>query len=352
PYEVPRDFLLESQRFTRDNGLLSGVGKLLRPALRAHYGERLDEMYAEIAASQDNQIDQLRAAARELPTIDTVRRAAVATLGLDTAEADMPPDAKFIELGGDSLSAFSFGSVLEQIYHIDVPVQTIVSPTATLATIARYIDGERDSASRRPTFASVHGRAATDARAADLKLDKFIDASTLAAAERLSPPSDPVHTVLLTGANGYLGRFLCLEWLERLAKTGGKLICIVRGADPVAARQRIETAIDSGDLELSGHFRALAANHLKVLAGDLGAANLGVDTATWNRLAESVDLIVHAAAMVNHVLPYGQLFGPNVVGTAEIIKLAITKRLKPITSLSTVTVTALPDSSFLGEDAD
>jgi fatty acid CoA ligase FadD9 len=161
-----------------------------------------------------------------------------------------------------------------------------------------------------------------------------------------------VHTVLLTGANGYLGRFLCLEWLERLAKTGGKLICIVRGADPVAARQRIEAAIDSGDLELSGHFRALAANHLKVLAGDLGAANLGVDTATWNRLAESVDLIVHAAAMVNHVLPYGQLFGPNVVGTTEIIKLAITKRLKPITYLSTVAVTAPSDGSFLGEDAD
>ncbi|MBV9320661.1 MAG: thioester reductase domain-containing protein, partial [Mycobacterium sp.] len=351
-YEIPRDFLLEYQPFTRDNGLLSGVGKLLRPALRARYGERLDELYADIAAGQENQIDQLRAAARDLPTIDTVRRAAVATLGRDAAEAGMPADAKFIELGGDSLSAFSFGSLLEQIYHVDVPVQTIVSPTATLATIARYIDGELDSTSTRPTFASVHGRDATVARAADLTLDKFLGPGTLAASGELSAPTGTVNTVLLTGANGYLGRFLCLEWLERLAKTGGTLICIVRGADPVAARQRIEAAIDSGDLEMSGHFRVLAANHLKVVAGDLGAENLGVDTATWNRLAESVDLIVHAAAMVNHVLPYSQLFGPNVVGTAEIIKLAITKRLKPITYLSTVAVTALPDGSFLGEDVD
>lgn len=140
---------------------------------------------------------------------------------------------------------------------------------------------------------------------------------------------------------------MCLEWLERLSVTGGTLICIVRGADPAAARQRIEAAIDSGDTRLSAHFRALAAKHLEVLAGDLGAANFGLDTATWSRLAESVDLIGHAAAMVNHVLPYSQLFGPNVVGTAEIIKLALTTRRKPISYLSTVAVTALPDGGFL-----
>jgi fatty acid CoA ligase FadD9 len=352
PHEIPRAFLIESEPFTRANGLLSGLGKLLRPALKARYGERLDAMYADIAAGQENQIDQLRAASRELPTIDTVRRAAIATLGLEAAEAGLPADAQFIELGGDSLSAFSFGSLLEQIYHIDVPVQTIVSPTATLTTIADYIDGERISASTRPTFASVHGRDATVARAADLTLDRFIDADTLAVAPTLAAPTGTVNTVLLTGANGYLGRFLCLEWLERLAQVDGTLVCLARGADPIAARQRIEAAIDSGDAGLSAHFRALADKHLEVLVGDVGAANLGVDVPTWNRLAQAADLIVHVAAMVNHVLPYSQLFGPNVVGTAEIIKLAITKRLKPIDYISTVAVTALPDGSFVGEDVD
>ncbi|WP_067669956.1 carboxylic acid reductase [Nocardia miyunensis] len=351
-YEIPRAFLLESEPFTRANGLLSGIGKLLRPALKARYGERLDAMYADIEVGQENRIDQLRADARELPTIETIRRAALVTLGSEAAGAGMSADAKFIELGGDSLSAFSFGSLLEQIYHIDVPVQTIIGPTATLATIADYVDGERTSASARPTFASVHGRDATVAHASELTLDKFIDADTLAAAPALDAPTGTVTTVLLTGANGYLGRFLCLEWLERLAKVGGTLICLARGADPIAARQRIEAAIDSGDAELSAHFRALADKHLEVLVGDVGAANLGLDTLTWNRLARSVDLIVHAAAMVNHVLPYSQLFGPNVVGTAEIVKLAISKRLKPIDYISTVAVTALPDGTFLGEDAD
>lgn len=351
PYEVPRDFLLESQRFTRDNGLLSGVGKLLRPALKARYGARLDAMYDDIEASQGNQLDELRAASRDLPTIDTVRRAAAATLGLP-ADTALRPDAKFIELGGDSLSAFSFATLLSDIFKIDVPVQTIVSPTANLTTVASYVDGERTSASTGPTFASVHGRGATVARAADLTLDKFIDADTLAAAPRLAAPSGAVNTVLLTGANGYLGRFLCLDWLERLAPTGGTVICLARGADPTAGRQRIEAAIDSGDAELSSRFRQLADRHLQVLVGDVGAPNLGLDTPSYDRLAQSVDLIVHSAALVNHVLPYSQLFGPNVVGTAEIIRLAITKRLKPINYISTVAVTALPDGGFIGEDAD
>ncbi|OBB93993.1 carboxylic acid reductase [Mycobacterium sp. 852002-40037_SCH5390672] len=351
PYEIPRDFLLEPQRFTRDNGLLSGVGKLLRPALKAHYGERLDAMYDDIEASHGNQLGELRSASRELPTIDTVRRAAAATLGLP-ADTALRAGAKFIELGGDSLSAFSFATLLAEIFNIDVPVQTIVSPTANLSTVANFIDGERTSVSTRPTFASVHGRGATVARAADLTLDSFIDADTLAAAPRLPAAAGTVNTVLLTGANGYLGRFLCLDWLERLAPDGGTVICLARGADPTAGRQRIEAAIDSGDDELSDRFRRLADKHLRVLVGDVGAANLGLDTPTYERLAESVDLVVHSAALVNHVLPYSQLFGPNVVGTAEIIKLAITKRLKLINYISTVAVTTLPDGSFIGEDVD
>jgi fatty acid CoA ligase FadD9 len=221
-----------------------------------------------------------------------------------------------------------------------------------LRSIADYVDGRGVSGSDRPTFTSVHGRDATEARAAELTLDKFIDGATLAAAPVLPGPVGGVRTVLLTGANGYLGRFLCLDWLQRLAPSGGKVICLARGADPVAARHRIDAAIDTGDDELCSHFRALADEHLEVLVGDVADANLGVDAVTWNRLARSVDLIVHSAAMVNHVLPYSQLFGPNVVGTAEIIKLAMTTRLKPIDYISTVAVTALPDGHYLGEDVD
>ena len=40
-----------------------------------------------------------------------------------------------------------------------------------------------------------------------------------------------VRTVLLTGATGFLGRYLALEWLERMHLVGGKVICLVRAKD-------------------------------------------------------------------------------------------------------------------------
>ena len=67
-----------------------------------------------------------------------------------------------------------------------------------------------------------------------------------------------------------------------------------------------------------------------------GEADLGLDQQTWQRLADTVDLIVDPAALVNHVLPYSQLFGPNVVGTAELIRLALTTKQKPYTYVSTI----------------
>ena len=69
----------------------------------------------------------------------------------------------------------------------------------------------------------------------------------------------------------------------------------------------------------------------------------------WHR---RVDLIVHPAALVNHVLPYDQLFGPNVVGTAELIRLAITSRIKPVTYLSTVAVAVSVEPGKFTEDGD
>ena len=54
----------------------------------------------------------------------------------------------------------------------------------------------------------------TEVHAADLTLDKFIDATTLADAPTLPGPSGEVRTVLLTGATGFVGRYLALEWLR------------------------------------------------------------------------------------------------------------------------------------------
>jgi fatty acid CoA ligase FadD9 len=352
-YEVPRDFLIETTPFTLENGLLTGIRKLAWPKLKQHYGERLEQLYADLAAGQANELSELRRSGDTAPVLQTVSRAAAALLG--AAATELTPDAHFTDLGGDSLSALTFGNLLHEIFDIDVPVGVIVSPANDLAAIAGYIEAERQG-TKRPSFASVHGRfepgQAVEVHAGELTLDKFIDAETLSAATNLPKPATEVRTVLLTGATGFLGRYLALDWLERMDLVDGKVIALVRARSDADARARLDKTFDSGDPKLLAHYRELAADHLEVIAGDKGEANLGLDAATWQRLADTVDLIVDPAALVNHVLPYSELFGPNALGTAELIRIALTGKKKPYTYVSTIGVGDQITPGQFTEDAD
>jgi fatty acid CoA ligase FadD9 len=349
-YEIPRDFIIETTPFTLENGLLTGIRKLARPKLKEFYGDRLEQLYTDLADGQANELRELRQHGATRPVLETISRAAGALLG--AAASELQHDAHFTDLGGDSLSALTFANLLHEIFEIDVPVGVIVSPATDLAALAAYIEAERQPGSKRPTFASVHGRDATEVHASDLTLDKFIDAKTLAAASQLPGPSPEVRTVLLTGATGFLGRYLALEWLERMDMVDGKVIALVRAKDDDAARDRLDNTFDSGDHELLRHYRELAADHLEVIAGDKGEANLGLDPQTWQRLADTVDLIVDPAALVNHVLPYSQLFGPNALGTAELIRIALTTKQKPFVYVSTIAVGGGVEPGTFVEDAD
>ncbi|OBH51703.1 non-ribosomal peptide synthetase [Mycobacterium colombiense] len=264
-------------------------------------------------------------------------------LGLDLVGID----DSFFDLGGDSLSAMRLIATLNKTLHTHLTVRALFN-APTVAGLSRQVDEHADD----PRFVSVHGPEATEVHAGDLKLDKFIDAATLAGASSLPGPGAEVRTVLLTGATGFLGRYLVLQWLERLELADGKLVCLVRAASDDEARARLEKTFDSGDPQLLRYFQELAADHLEVIAGDKAEPNLGLDEKTWQRLAESVDLIVDPAAVVNGALPYSEVFGPNVAGTAELIRLALTTKLKLFTYVSTANVGDQIAPAAFTEDAD
>lgn len=138
---MPRDFLIETEPFTLKNGLLTGIRKLAWPKLKEHYGERLEALYAELAEDQAHELHALRQSGTGRPALETVSRAAAALLGTSTAR--LAPDTHFTDLGGDSLSALTFGNLLREIFDVDVPVGVIVSPASDLQSIAGYIEAER-----------------------------------------------------------------------------------------------------------------------------------------------------------------------------------------------------------------
>lgn len=97
----------------------------------------------------------------------------------------------------DSPSALTFANLLRGDLRRGGFVGVIVSPATDLTAVATYVEAERAGNTGRPTYAGVHGRDATEVRAADLTLDRFIDAATLAAAPSLPAPRAEIRTVLL-----------------------------------------------------------------------------------------------------------------------------------------------------------
>ncbi|KUI29291.1 carboxylic acid reductase [Mycobacterium sp. GA-2829] len=350
PFELPRAFIVETVPFTVENGLLTAIGKPARRKLEERYGQRLEQLYADLADGEQTALRDMRRAAGGRSVLETVLAAASALTG--STDVVVRPDSNFTDIGGDSLSAVTFANVLRETIDVDVPVGFIIGPVNDLRAIADYIEEHRGATAGQVTFEAVHGRGATVAHAHDLTLDKFIDEATLRNARDLPLANGEAHTVLLTGATGFTGRYVALEWLERLSRVDGTLICLVRGEDDAAARRRLDAVFDGGDARLVDRYRELAEGHLLVLAGDKAEVNLGLDEHTWRRLADTVDLIVDPAALVNHALQYAELFGPNTAGTAELIRLAVTTRRKPYAYVSTRGVADQVDPAVFTEDAD
>jgi amino acid adenylation domain-containing protein/thioester reductase-like protein len=258
-------------------------------------------------------------------------------------------EASFFDLGGDSISAMRLIAAVNQSFDARLSVRTLFDAPSVKGLSRRLADVEQTDDAH---FESVHGRDVTEVHAADLTLDKFLDATTLSAAPSLPAPSAEVRTILLTGATGFVGRHLVLQLLEQMEQVGGTLICLVRAECDEDARRRLDNIFDTGDPALLRYFEELAADHLQVIAGDKGEASLGLTQQTWHRLAETVDLIVDSAAVVNAVLSYSDLFAPNVAGTAELIRLALTAKLKLYSYVSTADVGVGVESTMFTEDGD
>lgn len=326
-FEVPRDFIIELEPFSVENGLLTSVRKRMRPKLKEKYGDRLEALYVDIEKKRQDELLALKSPDSPLSVLEKVVKALEATLGIDGIDPETTQT--FADLGGDSLGSVGFAMFVKDIFGVELPVNAIVSPAGNPRRWARMIETmlkQKSGATNMPTSTSIHGANARVLNAKDITLDRFVDARILD--KMPSPPSSATRVVLLTGASGFLGRFLCLQWMEHIAPFGGKVIALIRANSDLAARQRLDQVFCGIDPDLESLYRALAAQHLEVLAGDFAEPSLGLTAAHWDRLAHDVDHIVHPGALVNHVLSYEHLFEPNVFGTAELIRLALTQRQK------------------------
>jgi amino acid adenylation domain-containing protein/thioester reductase-like protein len=155
--------------------------------------------------------------------------------------------------------------------------------------------------------------------------------SMLALPDRLPPLASGMEQVLLTGATGFIGAYLVAEILQRWSRV--VLHCHVRARNQASGMQRLRDNLVS-----YGLWRDEYATRIRILIADLAVPGLGLPAEPYAALARDIDLVIHNASHLNHVLPYRALRQDNVEPTRNLLQLALTSKLKGFMYVSTAGV--------------
>ena len=162
-------------------------------------------------------------------------------------------------------------------------------------------------------------------------LRRFIDET--ARRSRANAPVVPTdfREVLLTGATGFLGRFLLRDLLRRNPNL--TVTCIVRADDSDHALARIQAALEEAEIsddELAPRIRALV--------GDIHLPRFGLEPSRFADLCQRIDAVYHLAASLSVATPYVGLRRTNVFSIRGVLELCLTMRLKHLFFASTMGV--------------
>ncbi|MFT4060338.1 MAG: amino acid adenylation domain-containing protein [Legionella sp.] len=231
----------------------------------------------------------------------------------------------FFDLGGHSLLLTQLLVKVKELYHIDFSLPEFLE-NPTIRHLNQLID--KDTSTRRTTNQNMLH-------------DRFLPKEL-----SISASFSRAHTtnkVLLTGASGFLGAHLLHSFYHNSQAT---IYCLIRAKNEYEAVERLNATM------AKYHFNLHCNERIIPVVGDLASRSLGLSPSYLSQLSESIDVIVHNGAAVNHLYPYEQLRATNVRSTLELITFAMQNKVKPIHFISTLSAAShfLDESQCIMED--
>ena len=137
-------------------------------------------------------------------------------------------------------------------------------------------------------------------------------------------------TVLLTGANGFIGIHILNEILQTTENT---VYCLVRGETEEIRRNKLEEAYN---YYFKTSLENIINSRIFIIAGDSKYENLNIADEDLEQIQKNVKTIINTAAVVKHYGNIEEFIQNNINGTRNVVKLAYenNKKLIHLSSLS------------------
>jgi fatty acid CoA ligase FadD9 len=220
-YEIPRGLVLEAERFSAENNMLTPSFKLNRMALTKRYSLPLDNLYEQLSKRGSTVLIE---AAKQ----DVAKLISQAT-GADLASLKGATEINLAELGVDSMSAIKLKNLFKNELGMNVTVDKLLGK-ASLDSLAEGI------ISGKETIEETIDWRAEASLPADLR--QLIEESSSLPRIRLD---SPVNGIFITGATGFLGAFIIAQLYEEYPEA--KLFCLIRAKTAQEAKTRLAASL-------------------------------------------------------------------------------------------------------------
>ncbi|KAL7714207.1 Long-chain-fatty-acid CoA ligase [Entamoeba marina] len=314
PHEIPQKFIIAKEPFSRSNGLLTATGKLSRPSLLRHYSPFLHKndfiIFEDNSSFGDEKII--------CPTnnfiskqLEEILRNCVPSI-TNITSIDSIAELQIVDVGIDSIIVSRLSTQLNKVYAIQTTSRLLYN-IPSFAQLQQYLDGQPIIFLQRNWSQEICNALPQENCVIDSKKS---------------------NKVLITGASGFIGKFVVCEFINK------PIICIGRSTNNVVINTLTNVLKKTNRLnETTQNW----LNSIEIYETDITAPQFGLTNKQYQSLLNDVQTVIHCSGRTHMLESYEALYDVNVHSVSNIIKFCqqSNANLIHISSLSCLTKTKI-----------